>query len=248
MPVEWRRYQLGRSVSIKHGWPFKANIQRRTHREADRGEHRQLSIHGRLSFRVHNIKEYLGELPETILLKPRDILLVMTCQTPGGEILGIPARVPDDGRIYLHNQRMGKVVVTRPDLLDHDFFIGCFCGRTLTRSWSHRRQGRRLYTPHQHGFEAVPSFTPTAAEQRTIARVLGALDDKIELDRRMNRTLEDLTAGAVSVVVCRLRSGGGEGRGKVALWDDCGDGGVVSGQFYGNRREGPIRQIAAASR
>ncbi|GFO81108.1 MAG: hypothetical protein A49_07350 [Methyloceanibacter sp.] len=37
-------------------------------------------------------------------------------------------------------------------------------------------------------FLPFPSFD----EQRAIARVLGVLDDKIELNRRMNRTLEDL--------------------------------------------------------
>lgn len=35
---------------------------------------------------------------------------------------------------------------------------------------------------------------PPLDKQRTIARVLGALDDKIELNRRMNRTLEELAA------------------------------------------------------
>lgn len=36
---------------------------------------------------------------------------------------------------------------------------------------------------------------PPLPEQRAIARVLGVLDDKIELNRRMNRTLEDLARG-----------------------------------------------------
>ncbi len=36
---------------------------------------------------------------------------------------------------------------------------------------------------------------PPLPEQKAIARVLGALDDKIELNRRMNRTLEDLARG-----------------------------------------------------
>ncbi len=36
---------------------------------------------------------------------------------------------------------------------------------------------------------------PPLPEQRSIARVLGGLDDKIELNRRMNRTLEDLARG-----------------------------------------------------
>jgi len=35
---------------------------------------------------------------------------------------------------------------------------------------------------------------PPEREQRAIARVLGALDDKIELNRRLNRTLEELAA------------------------------------------------------
>jgi type I restriction enzyme S subunit len=38
----------------------------------------------------------------------------------------------------------------------------------------------------------LPLRLPTPAEQRTIASVLGALDDKIELNRRMNETLEAL--------------------------------------------------------
>lgn len=36
----------------------------------------------------------------------------------------------------------------------------------------------------------LPVRVPPLAEQRAIARILGALDDKIELNRKMNRTLE----------------------------------------------------------
>lgn len=37
-----------------------------------------------------------------------------------------------------------------------------------------------------------PILLPSLVEQRAIARILGALDDKIELNRRMNRTLETI--------------------------------------------------------
>src|SRR5205807_8474329 len=38
----------------------------------------------------------------------------------------------------------------------------------------------------------VPLRIPTLLKQRAIARVLGTLDDKIELNRRMNETLETM--------------------------------------------------------
>ncbi len=38
--------------------------------------------------------------------------------------------------------------------------------------------------------EALPIFHPPLAEQKRIAHILGTLDDKIELNRRMNATLE----------------------------------------------------------
>lgn len=41
-------------------------------------------------------------------------------------------------------------------------------------------------------FPKFPIRLPPLPEQRAIARVLGALDDKIELNRRVNRTLEDM--------------------------------------------------------
>ena len=50
----------------------------------------------------------------------------MTCQTQGGEILGIPGKIPDDDKVYLHNQRMGKVVIKEPKKIDADFLYWVF--------------------------------------------------------------------------------------------------------------------------
>ena len=40
--------------------------------------------------------------------------------------------------------------------------------------------------------DRISLLTPPLPEQRTIAQILGTLDDKIELDRRMNKTLEEM--------------------------------------------------------
>jgi len=42
----------------------------------------------------------------------------------------------------------------------------------------------------QANMNRIPVLTPPLDEQRSIARILGTLDDKIELNRRMNETLE----------------------------------------------------------
>jgi len=62
---------------------------------------------------------------------------------------------------------------------------------------------RHLQTIAEHSTSAYPSirpddiralriYLPPLTEQRAIAHVLGTLDDKIELNRRMNKTLEDM--------------------------------------------------------
>ena len=63
----------------------------------------------------------------------------------------------------------------------------------------------RLHTIAEHSTSAYPAIRtndleqvdvllPPVEEQRFIAHVLGTLDDKIELNRRMNRTLEKMAA------------------------------------------------------
>ena len=47
---------------------------------------------------------------------------------------------------------------------------------------------------------------PTEMYQRRIASVLGALDDKIELNRRMCETLEGMAQGTLQGMVCRFRT------------------------------------------
>lgn len=44
----------------------------------------------------------------------------------------------------------------------------------------------------QDNLNRIPIYAPFLPEQRAIAGILGALDDKIELNRRMNRTLESM--------------------------------------------------------
>ena len=101
---QWECIQLRDIISIKHGWAFKSEFMS----EELTGKPILINIgnfsySGGFRFESTRTREYRGNYPKEYELNPSDILLAMTCQTSGGDILGIPARTPDDGRVYLQN-------------------------------------------------------------------------------------------------------------------------------------------------
>ena len=52
--------------------------------------------------------------------------------------------------------------------------------------------GSGVPTLNRNHVHPLPVFIPPLREQRAIAHILGTLDDKIELNRRMNQTLEEM--------------------------------------------------------
>lgn len=194
MSSDWPVVRLGDVISVEHGWPFKS-------RECT-AEPSRLPImvaignfrySGGFRFESTTVKHYLGEYPSKYELAPGDLLLIMTCQTPGGEILGIPGRVPDDGCQYLHNQRIGKVVA-KSDRVSTDFLYHLSRWQDFNRALVATASGTKILHTSPARIEAFEFGLPPLAEQQAIAEVLGALDDKIALNRRMNRTLEEMAA------------------------------------------------------
>ena len=70
-------------------------------------------------------------------------------------------------------------------------FASMFLGHPAIREWIVRHAvGATMPNLNTTIMSAVPFALPPLAEQKAIASILGALDDKIELNRRMNATLE----------------------------------------------------------
>lgn len=70
-------------------------------------------------------------------------------------------------------------------------FASLFLGHPAIREWIVRHAvGATMPNLNTSIMSSVPFALPPLVEQKAIAAVLGALDDKIELNRRMNATLE----------------------------------------------------------
>ena len=186
----WTKTRLGDLVEIKHGWPFKSELfsEELTGRPivVNIGNFRYT---GGFRFDSTTSKEYRGDYPAEYELKPGEILLVMTCQTSGGEILGIPARVPDDGKTYLHNQRLGRVVIRDSAQLDDRYLYWLFLWPEFNRELFVTATGTKILHTAPGRIESFQFQRPPLPEQFRIGNILSALDDKIELNRRTNETL-----------------------------------------------------------
>jgi type I restriction enzyme S subunit len=188
---DWSPVRLGELIEIKHGWPFKSEC----FDEHLMGRPIIVSVGnfrytGGFRFGETSTKEYRDTYPKEFELSSGDILLVMTCQTAGGEILGIPARVPNDGRLYLHNQRLGKVVLKSPARIDINYLYWLFLWKEFNRELVNSATGTKILHTAPSRIEAFTFNFPPKEEQKAIGAILDTLDSKIELNRRMNETLE----------------------------------------------------------
>jgi len=85
-----------------------------------------------------------------------------------------------------------RVRFTSPEKVNAKF-ISYVLGSSAYYEWIMRNaQGATMPSLNQEIIRRIPLPLPPLPEQCAIARILGALDDKIELNRRMNQTLEEM--------------------------------------------------------
>ncbi|MGV2980645.1 restriction endonuclease subunit S [Camelimonas sp. ID_303_24] len=184
---DWRETRLADLIDIKHGFAF-------------RGEHfcdeptdsilvtpGNFAIGG--GFQLNKAKYYNGIIPNDYVLSTGDVIVTMTDLSKNADTLGYSATVPISQKRFLHNQRIGKVIQKSENTClsfiawlmrtsaYRDEILGSATGSTV----KHTSPSRIL----SYAFRLPP-----LAVQRQIVGVLSSLEDKIELNRRMNETLE----------------------------------------------------------
>ena len=136
-------------------------------------------------------RTYAGEYRERDVARPGDILIAMTDLTQRGAVLGSPLMVPRSvGDFCLYTLDAGKL---DPDAsVDARFLYYMLKSRDFRAFAAAHATGTTVRRVRPVDVLAYEFVLPPLEEQRAIARVLGALDDRIELNRRMSETLEEM--------------------------------------------------------
>ena len=190
MGSEWENKSFGELFKVKHGFAFKGEY------FTDKPTKHLLTTPGNFAigggFLDAKPKFYDGPVPENYILRKGDVVVTMTDLSKESDTLGNAALIPDDDNIWLHNQRVGLLEFRDVQAVDSQFI--CYLLRSHEyRSWI---VGSATGTTVKHTSPSrISEFScpiPPLREQRAVAHILGSLDDKIELNRRMNATLEGM--------------------------------------------------------
>ncbi len=142
-------------------------------------------LHGKFLHRTYSaVKDWPGQAKKSI--RKHDILFSEIRPANGRW-----AYVEEDADDFVVSTKL-MVIRAKQDRLFPKFLYQFLTSSEITKWLQHLAESRSGTFP-QITFDQVATLElplPPLAEQKAIAAVLGALDDKIELNRRMNATLE----------------------------------------------------------
>jgi len=189
MSSEWPTVTIGDVAKIKHGFAFKGEF------FTDKATPNVLVTPGNFviggGFQIGKPKYYAGPLPDGYALAEGEVVVTMTDLSKASDTLGYAAKVPTTPDVtYWHNQRIGLLQVKDEQRVCKDWLHYLMRTREY-RAWI---VGSASGTTVKHTSPSrIESFSfklPTLKEQRTIAEILGAFDDRIDNLRQINATLE----------------------------------------------------------
>ncbi len=204
LPKHWKDVTVGDCCSIRHGYAFEGSDMTA---QATEGpivvSIGNLQYTGGFRFGSTTLKRATIDPPKGYVLQPGEVLVAMTCQTPDGEILGIPGMIPSDGRTYLHNQRLGLVVTKEEVPTSKSFLFYLFCSKPFNRHLVERATGTKVKHTSPTTIESFEFALPPLPEQRKIADILSTWDEALEKldalieaqERRKKALMQQLLTG-----------------------------------------------------
>ena len=117
--------------------------------------------------------------------------VVITKDSEKYDDIGVPAVVREDVQGLVCGYHLA-ILRPIPDKIDGNYLFYALNTREVQHQFHAYTNGVTRFGLRKADISRVEVLLPPLSEQRRIAHILGALDDKIELNRRMNSTLEEM--------------------------------------------------------
>jgi len=142
-------------------------------------------------FRTGDYKTYGGECPPELMLYPGDIYASLKGATKDGKMIGSVARVPPSvpyGRI---TQDTVKLVFRDPTAGDASYLHWILRTPQYREYCAGHAMGSAVVALSRRDFLGYP-VPPLTIQRKSVVALLDAIDERIELNRRMNETLDTI--------------------------------------------------------
>ncbi|MDO8968797.1 restriction endonuclease subunit S [Algoriphagus sp.] len=191
LPESWEWFRLGDVCELKHGYAFSSDFFTSDPTPYVLTTPGNFHENGGFRDRENKRKYYYGPVNPEFILKPGDLIIPMTEQAAG--LLGSPAFIPDNGMVYLHNQRLGKMSFDSKIVLPEFsflFFNSSFFRNELARTCT----GIKVRHTSPDRVLCVPFPVCTLQEQLCIVEKVNslmALCDHLEQEIETHQTTQE---------------------------------------------------------
>jgi len=205
---EWRQVLLSEVLEVQHGFAFKGEFFNASGTDVLLTP-KNFEPAGGINVADERCKRYSGPTEERYVLVEGDIVVAMTDLKHDAPILGSTGVVPNGGR-YLHNQRIGRILVRDPDRLHRGFVPWLLNSPSVRAGVRATATGATVRHTAPSRIRAITALLPTIDSQRRIAAVLSAFDELIEINERRIKLLEGLARSLYREWFVRFRFPGHE--------------------------------------
>jgi type I restriction enzyme, S subunit len=140
-------------------------------------------------FRGGHYKTYGGDCPEELMLIPGDVYASLKGATKDGKMIGSVARVPPSVPTGRLTQDTVKLVFRNPNPEDASFLYWVLRTPQYRDYCAGHAMGSAVVALSRRDFLSYPVPPPTKS-RRTVVAVLDGVEERMELNRRMDETLE----------------------------------------------------------
>lgn len=193
LPIDWKVLKLEDLIKLKNGYAFESEF------FSNSGPivitPGNFKVDGGLNFTASNTVRYSGAYSKDMKFVNGDLLIVMTDLTPSCNLLGKPGIVESE-EIILHNQRIGKIIITSK-LLNKNYLYWFFASELFSKRMKETATGSTVRHTSVVSINKSQIPIPSLKEQTAIATALSDTDAFISSLEKLIAKKRNIKQGAM---------------------------------------------------